>query len=286
MISMTTIARALSHAQSQLASSSTPRLDAQLLLEDVLRNDGLNVNRAYLLAYGDVELTQAQATHYQTLIDRRAQGEPVAYIRGRVGFYDREFIVTPAVLIPRPETELLVEQAIEWAREHNIQHAADIGTGSGAIALTVAAHVPTLTMHAIDISEAALAIARQNAAQQNSQNVTFAHGDLAQPLIAQSIRVPMLLANLPYIASNVMPTLDVSRHEPHLALDGGADGLDDIRRLLAQVPQVCQHGALILLEIGADQGVAVADLAQSLNPQSVAVLPDYAGHDRIVKIVI
>jgi release factor glutamine methyltransferase len=186
------------------------------------------------------------------------------------------------VLIPRSETELLLEQALMFIKEHPSSVAVDIGTGSGALAVTLAAHNPQTRVYATDISPSALIIARYNAFL-NDANVTFFEGDLFEPLTSRQIRVDVVMANLPYIASEELATLDVSRHEPHLALDGGVDGLDVIRRLLVQIPLVCNPGALILLEIGADQGEVVLELGRSLSPNA-EILKDYAGLDRILKI--
>lgn len=277
---MMTIRAALQSAYDQLAANSTtPRLDAQVLLCAVL-----DVEKSFLVAYDERELSPVQEAEFSALLARRIQGEPIAYILGKVAFYDLEFVVSPAVLIPRPETEHLIEAALAWGKERRSLVAADIGTGSGAIAVTVAKHLPRCTLHAVDVNLDALEIARKNA-QINEVKLTFHQGNLAQPLVEQGIRVDLLLANLPYIRSGEVPTLEVSKYEPSLALDGGADGLDLVRELLGQVPQVCQKGALILLEIGADQGQAAAQAAwQLLQPHSVSVLRDYAGLDRLVRI--
>jgi release factor glutamine methyltransferase len=237
----------------------------------------LKVNRAYLLAHGEVELTDGQAAAYEALIRRRAAGEPVAYLLGRKSFYDREFIVSPAVLIPRPETELL----LEWALEIPAQTVVDVGTGSGALAVTFAAHRPDAVVYAVDISPAALEIARVNAAR-NNVHVQFLEGDLLQPVINLGIKADLVMANLPYIASDEVPTLEVSRYEPALALNGGADGLTLIRRLLAQTARACNPRATLLLEIGADQGQAALALARQFGEAELR--QDYAGLDRMVRI--
>lgn len=274
-----TIADILQFARQRLQHSDTVGLDSHLLLCRILSTD-----RAYLLAHPEHVLTPEQATQYAAWVNRRAAGEPLAYILGEAGFFDRDFIVTPDVLIPRPETEHLVEEALLYIQAHPQLVAADIGTGSGAIAVTVAANAPRITMHATDISPAALSIAQQNAAR-NGVAVTFYQGFLAQPLIAAGIKVGLLLANLPYIASDELPHLDVSKYEPHLALDGGSDGLRLIWQLLDSVPQLCEPGALILLEIGAGQGEAAATMAKHrLSPQFISLIKDYAGHDRVVRI--
>jgi release factor glutamine methyltransferase len=193
--------------------------------------------------------------------------------------------VSSAVLVPRPETEHLIEAALTWANSQtDALTIADIGTGSGAIAVTVAHHLPQATVYATDISREALAIARKNDAHYQT-GVQFHQGALAQPLIDAGVRVHLLLANLPYIPADDVPRLKVSRHEPTLALDGGADGLHLVRELIRQVPRVCHDNALILLEIGSGQAQTVIDYAAAyLQPSATEVIYDYAGHDRIVRI--
>jgi release factor glutamine methyltransferase len=259
-------------------NSDSASLDAQVLFAEVL-----GVERAYLLAHPEHVLTPEQEQRYIALVDRLAAGEPLPYILGRRAFYDRDFAVSPAVLIPRPETELLLEQALAFVKEKSDAVIVDVGTGSGVLAVTLAAHCPQTPVYATDISAEALAIARQNA-QIHGANVTFFHGHLLEPLMKRGIRVDVVMANLPYIATDELEQLAVSRYEPRLALDGGADGLNLIRQLLEQAPQVCNRQALILLEIGAEQGKMVTDLTRTLlNPRSVEVLKDYAGHDRILR---
>jgi release factor glutamine methyltransferase len=278
---MTTLHTALSAARNQLMHLDTSRLDAQVLLRHVL-----GVDQAHLLTYPQQALTPEQVQQYTRLVQRRADGEPIAYIVGSVGFYDRDIFVTPDVLIPRPETEHLIEAALAHASEKPDLHAADIGTGSGAIAVTFAARTPGATLYATDISPAALSIAQRNAAYYGLTNITFIHCDLCDALIQQGKQLDLLMANLPYIRSDELPRLEVSKHEPTLALDGGADGLDLVRRLLGQVPQVCKAGALILLEIGAAQGQAALDLAAALHPAHLSIQTDYAGHDRLLKVIV
>lgn len=243
----------------------------------------LNKPQSMLLAYPEAPLTEAQHQQLQALVGRRAAGEPLDYIFGYSHFYNLTLTVTPDVLIPRPETELLVEQAIHYAQTLPAPVIADIGTGSGAIAVTAAAHLPHACTYAVDVSAAALKVAQHNA-QQHGVEVTFWQGALAQPLIERGLRVDLLLANLPYIPSDDVPGLPVSQHEPTLALDGGADGLTLIRELLQQAPRVCKPQALILLEIGSGQGSAVLEAASHLPLREAVVLPDYAGHERIVRL--
>jgi release factor glutamine methyltransferase len=255
--------------------STSPGLDAQLLLAAVT-----GTNRAHVIAHRERILTENEAIQYEALVSRRANGEPVAYLLGQRAFYDRDFVVTPAVLIPRPETEHLLERALAIGADTVV----DCGTGSGALAVTFAANRPSSRVYATDISPEALAVARQNA-NLNHAPVEFLHGDLLNPLIRARIRVDLVMANLPYITSDELADLMVSRHEPRLALDGGTDGLNLIRRLLDQCPMVCRPGATVLLEIGATQGPAVTDLARDmLKPEQVTIHKDYAGHDRVVEI--
>jgi release factor glutamine methyltransferase len=281
---MPTIRAALHDARTRLAPvSESASLDAQMLLCEVL-----GVDRAYLVAHDDQALSHDQHTRYQALVERCAAGEPLPYVVGHRAFYDREFVVTPAVLIPRPETELLLEDALKYAANAASSgiRAADIGTGSGALAVTFAAHVPQAQVYAVDLSEAALNVAQINATRQGvAERITFLHGDLLEPLIARGITLDVVLANLPYIASDEAHRLPVSRHEPLLALDGGADGLDLVRRLLDQLPQVAaENGTTAWLEIGAGQGAAVLAYARRIG--AADLLYDYAGLDRIVRVLV
>jgi len=274
------IREALAWGKQSLAPvSDSASLDAQLLLGAVLEKD-----RAWLLARPEQPLTSEPNSHYQTLIERAAAGEPLAYILGRRAFYDRDLAVSPAVLIPRPETEILLKWALEFARAHPGCTAVDVGTGSGALAVTLAANCPDVTVYATDISRDALAVARQNAVEHQA-NVTFFEGDLLTPLVERNIQIDLLMANLPYIATGDLPALAVSRYEPRLALDGGADGLDLVRRLLDQAAALCKPGARVLLEIGADQGAAALRLAQAAFPgAALQIIQDYAALDRIVQV--
>ena len=209
-------------------------------------------------------------------------GEPIAYIIGKKWFYDLELMVTRAVLIPRPETELLLEEALSLTAESPHCQAVDIGTGSGALALAFARHRPGARVIATDICPDALKVARQNA-RLHDLTLEFLHGDLARPLIKRGLKVDLLMANLPYIASDELARLEVSQYEPQRALDGGRDGLCCIRRLLPQLPQVCRGGAMALLEIGAGQGREVAALVREALSLPCDILPDYAGLDRIAR---
>lgn len=276
---MPTIKQALKNATEQFLSSDTPSLDAQVLLCRVL-----DVERVYLFAHPEQELTDVQLAQFAFLTDLRARDVPIAYMFGEKHFYDLTFEVTKDVLIPRPETEILVEIALDIAKNLPDFVIADIGTGSGAIAVTVAHHTKKSTVYATDISPKALTIAKKNAVT-NKVEVAFFEGDLAQPLIDRNIKVDLLLANLPYIPEDEAIKLPVAKHEPFLALAGGKDGLDFIYTLLEQVPQVVKAGGTILLEIGWDQGETVKKAADKLlSPLDIQIIKDYGNLDRIVRI--
>lgn len=271
----------LLEARGKLADHlESPGAAAQTLLAEVLGAD-----RAYILAHPEQALTEEQTAAYDSLIARAAAGEPLPYILGRRPFWDRDILVTPDVLIPRPETEHVLEQALRFSETHPSGVAVDVGTGSGALAVTFAAHRPGWHVHAVDVSQAALNVARRNADLQGvSPRVTFKQGDLLSGI---SQRFDLIMANLPYIPGARLPSLAVSRAEPLLALDGGADGLDLIRRLLIQAPPLLNPGALIVLEIDYTQSRAVCALAEAALPGACAdVLTDLAGLDRIVRIAL
>lgn len=253
-------------------------LSAQLLIAHVLGRP-----RSWLIAHPDVVLSDSQHDQADGLLNRLRGGEPLPYLLGHWEFYGLDFIVTPAVLIPRPETELLVEQAIAWLKAHpGRRTAADVGTGSGCIAVSAAKHVPDVHFLAVDRSAEALAVAESNAERLGvSGQIQFLRGDL---LTGAHGSFDLVCANLPYIPHSALRDLDVARFEPHQALDGGPDGLDAIRALAADAPRWLAPGGCLLLEIQFDQGNAVADLVRRHLPGAqVAVLRDLAGRDRVVR---
>jgi release factor glutamine methyltransferase len=241
--------------------------------------------RAWLLAYPEAPLSVEQVTKFADLLARAAAGEPLAYLTGEREFYGLAFTVTPEVLVPRPETEGMVEAVIEWAQARGELplRIVDVGTGSGVVAVTLAVNLPAARVIGVDIAAGALDIARGNAeAHGVGERVSFVRGDLLSGL-----RGPfdVITANPPYIASDVLPTLDVHRWEPHLALDGGADGLDLMRRLIGQAPSRLAPGGLLALEIGFDQGERVAALCHAAFPGTpVEVRADLAGLERVVLV--
>jgi len=276
------ISDALQRARERLAAvADNPGAEAQTLLASVL-----GVDRVYLLTYPERTLTPTQIAAFETLVARRAGSEPLPYIIGKRAFFDRDFFVNPAVLIPRPETELLLEAALAFASAREAGVVVDVGTGSGALAVTFAALCPSWRIYAIDVSPAALAVAEHNAERHGvAERITFVEGDLLAPLLDAPMRADLIMANLPYIPSAISATLDVSRHEPTLALDGGEDGLALIQRLLDQTPALLASDGLMLLEMQYDQGAAITALANTALPDAQAdIIHDYAGHERIVRV--
>jgi release factor glutamine methyltransferase len=274
-----TIDEALGYGRTQLPHSPTPNLDTRLLLQHILQQP-----HSYLIAHGDQSLTAAQQTQYHQLLQRAQQHEPIPYLIGTTPFFDFEVNVSPAVLIPRPETELLVETVVTWAKAQGAKRLVDIGTGSGCIAIALARQLPQAMVEAVDISADALDVARQNAVRLADGRIQFHHGDLLEPLAPN---LDALIANLPYVTDSEWTVLDdgVKWYEPALALQGGEDGLDIIRRLLAQATTKLSAGGAIFLEIGWRQGTAVTQLAHSYFPNTaITLLPDFAGHDRVVVI--
>lgn len=233
--------------------------------------------QAFVRAHPDVTIAP-------DLARRRAQGEPLAYITGFAGFYGREFAVTPDVLIPRPETEHLIEDAIAFLRASGRTAVLDVGTGSGAIACSIAAEVPSAFVDATDVSEAALAVARANAERlEVADRCTFTLADVVNDF---SKRFDLIVANLPYIPSADVPVKpDPAGFEPRLATDGGPDGLEHYRKLLAAAPRLAAPGALLLLEAAPPTMAALRGLAEAAFPEgALTVCRDYAGLDRYVRV--
>jgi release factor glutamine methyltransferase len=275
------IASLLAELPARLAAiSTTSQLDAQVLLAHVLERP-----RAWVLAHPEATLSPARMAALESALARLQAGEPLPYVLGAWEFYGLSFQVTPAVLIPRPETELLVETALAWLRRQpERRQAYDVGAGSGCIAIALAVHVSDLQVTASDLSAAALAVARRNARQhQVTERVRLLQADLLSAARFHSI--DLLCANLPYIPRATLHRLPIYGREPTLALDGGPAGLDLIERLLRQAPGCLAPGGLALLEIEAGQGPAAAALARIACPAAeVTVQPDLAGHDRLLVI--
>lgn len=258
----------------------TPRLDAEVLLSHVLKKE-----RIYLYVHFDEPLETGELAEYRELVKRRVQHVPVAYLTGNREFMGLEFEVTPAVLIPRPETELLVQTAIEGLREVEGEKLfADIGTGSGAICLSVLHYVPGARGETVDISAEALKIAEKNGARLGvSDRIEFHEGDLLEPLKGR--RFHAVLSNPPYIPNGDIEGLarEVRDAEPRLALEGGSDGLDFYRRLSREAPDFLEKDGFLAMEIGIDQAQPIRRMLETEGWTSkLEVYKDLAGIERVV----
>ena len=254
-------------------------LSAQVLLGHMLGRP-----RAWLLAHPETVLDDDQQSHLQTALDRLTAGTPLPYLTGHQAFYGLDFEVTPDVLIPRPETELLVDQAVSWLRRYPArQRVTDVGTGSGCIAISLAVQRPDVVVTAVDRSWAALQVARRNASRYNlGARVHLFQSNL---LTAAAGPFDLVCANLPYIPVATLAGLDVARQEPLLALDGGPDGLQLIEALLADAPRWIAPGGALLLEIEAGQGHSAAERAAHYLPQAaIQVISDLAGLPRLLSV--
>lgn len=274
-MSVSTFADALRAATAQLAMHDSARLDAELLLAHILGQP-----RSHLHAWPERTLTEEQAQAFAALIARRAAGEPVAHILGRREFWSLDLEVTPDTLIPRPETELLVELALARIPADAAWDIVDLGTGSGAIALAVARERPHCRILASDVSADALAVAERNARSLGLGNVRFVHGAWYLPI--GETRFDMILSNPPYIRADD-PHLcagDV-RFDPHSALVAGHDGLDDLRRIVAGAPDHLRPGGWLLVEHGYDQGDAVAGLFALAGFSAVETVRDLGDQPRV-----
>lgn len=253
-----------------------PRLEAEVLLAHVLLQ-----NRVYLYTHFDKPINQEERKQFRELIKRRIKGEPLAYIVGHKEFMSLDFRVNRAVLIPRPETELLVEEILEIARGREGLRICDVGTGSGAIAVSLAFYLPGARVYASDISADALEKARENAAK-HDVTVTFSQGDLLFPFSKEE-PFDIIAANLPYISKEEYQKLDsgIKGYEPPSALLSPGDGLDIYRRLLPQAAALLPPKGCLFLEIGCEQGRGAREIAQGWEGKEI--VKDLAGRDRLLK---
>ncbi|PZR56055.1 MAG: peptide chain release factor N(5)-glutamine methyltransferase [Candidatus Meridianibacter frigidus] len=277
-----TVQAALATAARELSNvSESPRIDAHILLAHALRCE-----RTWLISHPEFKLSKAQSETFAGLLEERASGMPLAYITHTWGFFGREFEVTSDVLVPRPETERLVERAIAHLRSRDGPTTVlDVGTGSGIIACTIAAECPDALVDATDISEKALAVAARNARRLRVESRCAFHlGELAAPV--EGKKFDCILANLPYVPAAQIPGRPHGlAFEPMVALDGGLDGLACYRSLLTDLDAYARAGCLILLEASAPAIDGLFQLSKRVFPSAlVAVERDYAGLDRFVSI--
>jgi release factor glutamine methyltransferase len=268
------IGEALMKAQALIEPvSDSPRLDAEILLGHLT-----GLNRAQIFMRLKDALDASTLSAFDKLVARRAKQEPVAYLTGEKGFWTITLKVGPGVLVPRPETELLVEWSLELLRDLQQPRVADLGTGSGAIALALATERPDAKIIATDFSDAALAIARDNAKQLGLHRVVLRNGCWLQALEGE--RCDLIVSNPPYITLGDTH-LQTLRHEPLMALTDGADGLNAIREIVAGAPEHLLPGGWLLLEHGYDQAPAVRELLMQAGFTQVASRNDLGGHERV-----
>lgn len=269
--------------------SDTPALDASVLLAHVL-----NKPRTWVLAHPELALTTEQQNQLNQALARLESGEPFPYVLGHWEFFGLDFDITPDVLIPRPETELLVEKAIVWLQQSSTRTTiADVGTGSGAIAISLAINVPNANIVATDISKQALQVAQRNAENHLvNERINFISCDLLPNRDTSSPNIypltfDLICANLPYIPTETLHSLPIYRREPTVALDGGTDGLGLIRRLLNIAPDWLSPDGLMLLEIEATRGTDALDLVHDLFPKAdIQLHQDLTGLDRLLEIAL
>lgn len=290
----TTLAQLLTWATSEFTAAglASPRLDAEVLLAH-----SLGLNRAGLYARLHTPLSLPQIAAFQQILHRRLQREPVQYITGVQEFWSLEFAVDPRVLIPRPETELVVETALRLLSQvpslksqvsslPSQIRLLDIGTGSGCIVIALATELPTAEIWATDISADALAVASANAQRHHvHQRIRFLQGNLFTPVAAQQQKFAVIISNPPYIAHNDLPTLqpEVRDWEPRRALDGGREGLDFYWRLLDEAPRYLSTNGWLIVEIGDGQEATLrAALKENTQFADHFCSPDYAGHGRVI----
>ncbi len=276
------VRQALSHARNvfDYAGIEDPYFEAELLLRHALK-----IDRVELYQELNCVLSTVQDEEFQRLIERRLNNEPAAYIIGHREFYGLDFTVNPDVLIPRPESEMLVGKAIELVHNHCLSTVADIGTGCGAIAISLAINLPDSVIFATDISASALRVAFSNCRKHGvTDRVELLQGDLLDPLPGP---VDLIIANLPYVREPELCAVNTVNFEPILALNGGADGLDTIRRLCLQTGKKLCPGGYLLLEVGQGQGESVTDFLRSLySSAEVELMPDLSGIGRVVSLLL
>lgn len=269
------------------AISDTPALDASVLIARIT-----DKSRTWVMAHPELTLTSGQQKQLEDSLARLDSGEPFPYVLGYWEFFGMDFDITPDVLIPRPETELLVEKAIAWLQKSSVRKTvADVGTGSGVIAVSIAANIPNAKILATDISQSALLVAEKNARKFNAADrIDFVQCDLLPQrpqIFSTEEHLDILCANLPYIPTKTLQSLPVYGREPTLALDGGTDGLDLFRKLMRIAPEWMAPNSLILLETEATLGVQALNLACDLFSRAeIHLHQDLAGRDRLLEIML
>lgn len=277
-----TLKQALSRAREILVADD---FEESALESELLLRHALKINRVQLYLELERELDPKEELAFWLLIERHLNHEPISYITGHREFYGLDFHVDPDVLIPRSESELLVEKALGLAQKQAFSTIAEVGTGCGAIAISLALNLPQVEIYATDISTAALKIALSNCQRHGVvDRVRLLAGDMLEPLPEP---VDLIIANLPYVRESELPQINPVSSEPPLALNGGSDGLGKIRQLCLQIKDRLRPGGYLLLEIGKGQAKAVTALLRSLFPSAgIEVAPDLSGIERVVSLTL
>ena len=279
---MISISQALQKSVETLRDiSETPNLDAEVLLSTILGK-----SRAWIISHPETLLTIDQNSGWRSDLNSLQAGVSLPYVIGHWEFYGLKFLVTPDTLIPRPETELIVDLALDWLKNQKGQQTVtDIGTGTGCIAIALAKNFPGISVIATDTSHPALKVAYQNIIQHGVEHqVHPLHCDLLPP---SPVKFDIICTNLPYIPTKKLEKLPIFGKEPTYALDGGTDGLDLITRLLERAPGKVNQGGLLLLEIDSSKGSKAQSIARRYFPSAeITVCPDLAGHDRVLEILV
>lgn len=271
-----TIEHVLNDATRTLAEvSESPRLDAEALLASVLR-----APRSYLFTHPEVRLTDRPAAAFAAAIERRGKGEPIAYITGRKEFWSLELAVSRDTLVPRPETETLVEQVLQLIPQDGPCRVLDLGTGSGAIAIAIASERTKCVVDAVDSCGAALRIAKENACHFDLHNIRFLQGDWTEPVADRTFDI--VVSNPPYVRDDD-PVLRDLKFEPMSALTAGPDGMDAIKEIVRAAKAVIETNGLIILEHGAEQQHSVAAVLRDHGWSDIACFKDLAGHPRVTR---
>lgn len=267
-----------------LKKSQNSPLDSILVLSKLL-----NVDKSYIFTYGEKEVVDKVAEEFITLMDKRAKGYPIQYILGQREFMGLDFHIEPGVLIPRPDTEVLVEYIIKYINRNFSNKpikVLDLGCGSGAISLSIANYCKNAIVYGVDISDIGIKVANINKDRFELKNVSFYKGDLFSALEGMDLesRFQIIVSNPPYISSDVIEGLqtEVKDHEPRLALDGGLDGLDFYRIITRESKGFLVDNGLLIYEIGYDQGEAVKDICISHEFKDLQIIKDLQGLDRVV----
>lgn len=271
------IDKALAWAVEQLEGGESPSVDAKVILANILGK-----SQTYLFTWPDKTLDDTEWTRFEVAVAKRKRGEPVAYIIGKRDFWTLSLFTSPDTLIPRPDTEVLVEQVLNWANDH-LSHPlsiCDLGTGTGAIALALASELPKASVTGVDFKHGAVKLATRNAQANNITNTRFVQSDWFNALNGQTFDI--IVSNPPYI-EETSPYLDEGdvRFEPKTALTSGHDGLDDIKHIIDNAPEYLNKGALLAFEHGFDQGTAVNALLADAGFVDVKTVKDYGDNDRV-----